>query len=74
MHRLIPYVRLRDHPDPDFNEFTYGDVGARGRSLKNGIRQGDYVFFHTGNGGRKFIVAYFVADRVLEASAACEMK
>jgi len=35
MNLLIPYVHLYDHPDPLFEEFTYGDVGARARKLKN---------------------------------------
>jgi len=62
-------VYLYDHPDPLFEEFTYGDVGARARKLKN-LKKGDYVFFHTSIGGKKYITAYYVVDRVLDTAEA----
>lgn len=74
MNLLLPYIRLRDHPDPDLNEFTYGDIGRRGRSLHRNLKQGDYVFFHTSRDGKKFVTAYFVVDRVLASAAACKDK
>jgi len=66
MNLLIPYVHLYDHPDPLFEEFTYGDGGARARKLKNDLKKGDYVFFHTSIGGKKYITAYYVVDRVID--------
>lgn len=70
MNLLIPYVPIYNHSDPLFSEFTYGDVEARARKLKNDIRKGDYLFFHTSIGGQKYITAYYVVDRVLDTSAA----
>jgi len=71
MHLLIPYVKLLHHKDPDFDEFTYGDVGQRARKLKSDLIKGDYVFFHTSKGGKKYITAYYVVDRVLDTLEAC---
>ena len=74
MNLLIPYVHLYDHPDPLFKEFTYGDVGTRARKLKKDLKKGDYVFFHTSIGGRKYITAYYVVDRVLDTAEAVKDK
>src|SRR5262249_1389015 len=63
MNLLIPYVKLPDHNDPLFKEFTYGDVGQRGRKLKM-LQPGDYIFFHTTIKGRKCITAYYTVARV----------
>ncbi len=70
MNLLIPYRYFYDHSDPLFNEFTYGDVGTRARKLKSDLKKGDYVFFHTGINGNKYITAYYVVDRVLDSIAA----
>lgn len=66
MNLLIPYVHLYNHPDPLFDEFTYGDSGARARKLKNDLNKGDYVFFHTSTGGKKYITGYYVVERVID--------
>lgn len=71
MHLLVPYVHLRP-PDPLFAEFTYGDRGSRGRRLKADVNKGDYIFFHTGKDGKKYITAYYVVDRVLGVIEACQ--
>jgi len=70
MNLLIPYVYLYDHPDPLFDEFTYGDIRARARKLKRDLEKGDYVFFHTSIRGKKYITAYYVVDRVLDTAEA----
>lgn len=70
MNLLIPYVHLPDHPDPLFEEFTYGDVWSRARKLKNDLKKGDYVFFHTMIGEKKYITAYYVVDRALDTTEA----
>jgi len=70
MNLLIPYVHLYCHPDPLFEEFTYGDVGARARKLKNDLKKGKYVFFHTSIRGKKYITAYYVVDRSLDTAKA----
>lgn len=74
MNLLIPYVYLYNHPDPRLVEFTYGDAGARSRKLKKDLKNGDYVFFHTSIGGKKYITAYYVVDRVLDTSEAGKNK
>ena len=73
MHLLIPYIQLRP-PDPVLDEFTYGDVNVRARKLKSALSKGNYVFFHTSWGGKKYITAYFIVDRVLDTSSACSDK
>jgi hypothetical protein len=66
MNLLIPYRYFYDHSDPLLNEFTYGDIGTRARKLKNDLKKCDYVFFHTGINGKKYITAYYVVDRVVD--------
>jgi hypothetical protein len=73
MNLLIPHVHLYNHPDPLFDEFTYGDSGARARKLKK-LNKGDYVFFHKSVGGKKYITAYYVSDRVLDTVEASKDK
>jgi hypothetical protein len=69
MNLLIPYIKM-DHPDPLFDEFTYGDGGQRARKMKKELRKGDYIFFHTSRNGKKIITAYYVVDRVLDTTEA----
>jgi len=64
MHLLIPYVKLPNHNDPVFEEFTYGDRCARGRRLRK-LKPGDLLFFHTTIGKRKCITAYYEVARVM---------
>jgi hypothetical protein len=74
MNLLIPYVYLYNHPDPLFKEFTYGEGGTRSRKLKKDLKNGDYVFFHTSIGGKKYITAYYVVDRVLDTAEVVKNK
>jgi hypothetical protein len=74
MHLLIPYIPQRNHIDPDFSEFTYGDSDARARKLKKDLKTGNYVFFHSTISGKKHITAYYVVDRVLDTVVACQDK
>jgi len=74
MNLLIPYIYLYNHPDPLFDEFTYGEGGSRARKIKNDLKKGDYVFFHTSMRGRKYITAYYVVDRVLDTSEVIKNK
>lgn len=74
MNLLIPYVYIYGHLDPLFEEFTYGNVGGRARKLKKDLKRGNYVFFHTGIGGKKFITAYYIVDRVLDTAEAIKDK
>ncbi len=72
MNLLVPYVYLYDHNDPLFDEFTYGDVGTRARKLKNDLKRGDYIFFHTSIGEKKYITAYYVVGWVSDTAKAIE--
>ena len=74
MNLLIPYIPILNHEDPLFQEFTYGDGGARARKLVTSLRKGDYVFFHTTIKGKKCITAYYMVDRVLDTSLAVKDK
>ena len=38
--------------------------------MKNNLKKGDHIFFHTRINGRKYITAYYVIDRVLNTSEA----
>lgn len=69
MNLLIPYVHIPGHNDPDFAEFTYGDIGPRARTLLT-LNRGDVIFFHTAINHRKFITAYYVVDRTLRSQEA----
>jgi len=64
MNLLIPYVPLFSHPDPLFEEFTYGDGKTRGKKLRK-LTEGSHVFFHTKLRGKKYITAYYVVHQVL---------
>lgn len=70
MNLLIPYIKLPTHLDPDLEEYTYGDVRSRARALKEKVGKGNYLFFHTTIGGKKYITAYFFVDRTLDVSVA----
>lgn len=70
MHLLVPFVNLYNHPDPLFEEYTYGESGARAIKLKKNVKKGDFVFFHTSKRGQKYIAAYYIADRVLDTAVA----
>lgn len=67
---LYPYRYLPDHPDPLFDEFTYGDARARGKRLKEKLNRGDHIFFWTNIAGMQYITAYYVVDKMLEVDEA----
>lgn len=64
---LIGYVEskeIRDHKDPLFSEYTYGDVKENGRKLLTNVKKGDYLFFHRSIRNKRFITAYYVVEEV----------
>ncbi len=69
---LISYIPLANHLDPDLDEFTYGDVGARARKLKRELGRGSFVFFHTSIGAQRYITGYFVVDRIMDSRDAAK--
>ena len=74
MNLLMPYITDYEHDDPMLNEFTYGDINRRANELKSKLNKGDYVFFHIGFRGKKYISAYYVIDRVLDTKDAVKDK
>ncbi|MGG3772959.1 endonuclease NucS domain-containing protein [Heyndrickxia faecalis] len=64
---LIPYVDPKKNDgeeDPMLNEYTYGDVGDRGRILRKHVKQGDFLFFHTNIRGLNQLTAYYYVEMV----------
>ena len=65
---LIPYVdpkRIEGHEDPLLEEFTYGDVGQRGKMLREKVGKRDFLFFHTNRKGKHVITAYYLVEKVM---------
>jgi len=66
---LWPYRSERSyvthHPDPLFEDYTYGDVKKRGRRLQRSLVKGDYIFFWTKIAGKQYITAYYLVQRVV---------
>jgi hypothetical protein len=69
-HYLIPYVYIKGHKDPDFREFGYGESGSRSVRLRTTLTKGSYLFFHTKIGSNKYIMAFFVVEKVLYSKEA----
>ena len=61
------------HPDPCFDEFTYGNVNDKASFIRNRISEGDKVYFHatlqTPDYGR-YITGCFIVDKIMEGSVA----
>ena len=64
---LIPYVDPRQlgEEDPMFKEFTYGEAKRRGKILREKVKKGDFLFFHTSRKGKRIITAYYVVEKVM---------
>jgi hypothetical protein len=56
---------VANHPDPLFEEYTYGDIKRRGRKLQRSLVRGDYMFFWTKIAGKQYITAYYIVQEVL---------
>lgn len=70
---LLPYVdprKIGGHEDPMLEEFTYGDAGRRGKKLREKVKKGDFLFFHTSRRGKRVITAYYVVERVMPTEMA----
>ncbi len=47
---LIPYIdprKIDGHEDPMLDEYTYGDVGERGKKLLEKVKKGDFLSKYT---------------------------
>jgi len=70
---LIPYIDPKKNDgeeDPLFSEYTYGDKGSRGDTLKNRVKKGDYLFFHTSIRNKRYITAFYEVEEVMEIQRA----
>ena len=70
---LIPYVdprKIEGHEDPMLEEFTYGNIEGRGKILREKVKKGDYLFFHTSRKGKRVITAYYVVEKVMDTEDA----
>ena len=70
---LIPYLDPKKNDgeeDPLFSEYTYGDKGNRGETLKNKVFKGDYLFFHTSIRNKRYITAFYEVGEVMDIQKA----
>jgi len=70
---LIPYLDSKKNDgeeDPLFSEYTYGDKGNRGETLKNKVLKGDYLFFHTSIRNKRCITAFYEVEEVMDIQKA----
>lgn len=70
---LIPYVdpkRNGGEEDPLFSEFTFGDKGTRGKILKDNVKKGDFLFFHTSIRNKRYITAFYEVEEVMDIQQA----
>lgn len=70
---LIPYIDPKKNDgeeDPVFSEYTYGDKGRRGATLKDKVAKGDYLFFHTSILNKRYITAFYEVEEVMAIQTA----
>lgn len=70
---LVPYTdpsKIGGHADPVFEEFTYGDVRKKGKTLHDHVKEGDYLFFHKKINKEHAIPAYYYVKKVMLVSEA----
>lgn len=65
-HLLISYVLNFYHPDPMFDELTYGEGASRSNMIRKNIKYGSHVFFHTTIKGQRYITAHYFVYKVME--------
>ena len=64
-------VKLKNnwnHPDPYFKELTYGEGGGGVFSsmVRNNVRIGSHIFFHTTIEGQRYITAHYFVSKIVE--------
>lgn len=70
---LIQYIDPKDNEgeeDPLFSEYTYGDKGNRGNTLKTQVLKGDFLFFNRSIEDKVCITAFYEVVEVLEIQKA----
>jgi hypothetical protein len=57
-----------DHPDPLFKELIYGEGGGGnfGTMVRNNVRKGSHIFFHTTIEGQRYITAHYFVSKIVE--------
>jgi hypothetical protein len=57
-----------DHPDPLFEELTYGEGGGGnfGTMVRNNVRKDSHIFFHATIEGQRYITAHFCVSKIVE--------
>jgi len=54
------------HPDPLFQELTYGEGGRFSTMVRNNIHYGSHIFFHSTIEGQRYITAHYFVSKVVE--------
>lgn len=54
------------HPDPLFQELTYGEGGGFNKMVRNNVRKGSHIFFHTSIEGQRYITAHYLVSKIVE--------
>lgn len=74
---LINYDASREyrnyHPDPCFDEYTYGTVNQKASFIRNRISKEDNVFFHATlqiHDHNRYITGCFVVEKIMEGKNA----
>lgn len=65
-HILCRYTDLEGHPDPVFDELTYGEGYHFSRMVRKNIGKGSHYFFHTMNDGVRYITAHYYVSDIVE--------
>ncbi|OIJ20768.1 hypothetical protein BKP45_08185 [Anaerobacillus alkalidiazotrophicus] len=70
---LIGYIdprRNEGHEDPYFSEYTYGDFKLNGKKLRENVKPGDFLFFHTTMRKKRYLTSFYEVEIVLPVSKA----
>lgn len=62
---LCRYKDLKNHPDPCFDELTYGECGHLSSMVRENIKPGSHYFFHKTINGQRYITAHYFVKEVV---------
>lgn len=63
---LCRYKDLKNHPDPRFDELTYGECGHLSPMVRENIKPGSHYFFHKTINGQRYITAHYFVTKVID--------
>ncbi|WP_319506924.1 endonuclease NucS domain-containing protein [uncultured Methanolobus sp.] len=70
LYRYLPAETMKkkycEHPDPLFDELTYGEGGGFSDRVRNNVLPGSHIFFHTTIGGQRYIMAHYFVKELVE--------